>query len=123
MKVIQETKIYLSDNFNMKDLGEADIVLGMKLKRVNNGITISLAHSIEKILKKFEYFDLNPISIPFDHSSHLIKNLGEPVKQLEYSQRIGSLLYISNRIHPDIVYIVGRLSRYTRNLVKNTRKF
>ena len=41
--------------------------------------------------------------------------MGEPVSQLEYSQLIGSLLYISNRIRPDISYAVDRLSRYTSN--------
>ena len=35
--------------------------------------------------------------------------------QLEYSQLIGSLLYISNRIRLDISYAVGRLSKYTSN--------
>ena len=64
LKIIQETKDYLSNNFDMKDLGEADIILWMKLKRINNEIVINLTHSIEKILKRFEYFDLNPVSIP-----------------------------------------------------------
>ena len=99
----------------MKDLGEADIILGMKFKRINNEIAINLTNSIEKILKKFEYFDLNPVSPPFDHSSHLIKNLRESVRQLEYFQGIESLLYVANRTHPDIAYAVGRLSWYTSN--------
>jgi hypothetical protein len=119
LKIIQETKNYLSSKFDMKDLGEADIILGMKLKRTNNEIAINLTNSIEKMLKKFEYFDLGPISTPYDHSSHLTKNLGEPVRQLEYSQRIGSLLYVANRTRPDIAYAVGRLSRYTSNPSKD----
>ena len=41
--------------------------------------------------------------------------MGEHVSQLKYFQLIGSLLYISNRIRPDIFYAVGRLSRYTSN--------
>ena len=43
------------------------------------------------------------------------KNTGEHVSQLEYSQLIGSLFYISNKTKPDISYVVGRLSRYTSN--------
>jgi len=35
------------------------------------------------------------------------------VSQLEYSQLISSLLYISNRTRPGIPYEAGRLSRYT----------
>jgi len=45
----------------------------------------------------------------------LKKNTGEPTSQLEYSQSIGSLLYIFNRTRPDISYAVGRLSRCTSN--------
>jgi len=44
-----------------------------------------------------------------------LKNTGEPVSQLEYSQLIGSLLYISKKTRPDISYVLGRLSRYTSN--------
>lgn len=70
----------------MKDLGEADVILGMKLNKVDNRIAMSLAHSIKKMLQKFEYYYLNPISTPYDHNSHLIKNLEEPINQLGYSQ-------------------------------------
>ena len=45
----------------------------------------------------------------------LLKNSGEPVCQLEYSQVIGSLMYIANKTRPDIPYAFGRLSRYTHN--------
>jgi len=44
-----------------------------------------------------------------------LKNTGEPVSQLKYSQLIGSLLYMSNKTIPDIAYVVGRLSRYNSN--------
>jgi len=37
------------------------------------------------------------------------------VSQLKYSQLIDLLLYISNRIRPDISYAVSRLTRYTSN--------
>ena len=58
---------------------------------------------------------LNQFLHPYDSLIALKKNTSEPVSKLEYSQLIASLLYISNRIKPDISYAVGRLSRYTRN--------
>ena len=34
---INDVKSYLSENFDMKDLGEADVILNIKLKRVSMG--------------------------------------------------------------------------------------
>ncbi|GKB84019.1 hypothetical protein Tco_0950914 [Tanacetum coccineum] len=38
---------FLSSNFSIKDMGEADIVLGIKIKREDEGITITQSHYIE----------------------------------------------------------------------------
>ena len=37
LDVIKEVKDFLSNNFEMKDLGEADVILNIKLLRVDNG--------------------------------------------------------------------------------------
>ena len=81
-------------NFDMKDLGPADMILGMKISKTANEISLSLTHSIERMLHKFEFYNSKPISTPYN-SSISLKNTGEPVSQLKYSQFIGSLLYIS----------------------------
>ena len=39
--VINEVKSFLSKSFDMKDLGEADVILNIKLIKVENGITLS----------------------------------------------------------------------------------
>ena len=41
MDVINKTKKMLTNNFDMKDMGEADVILGMKISRTPNGITLS----------------------------------------------------------------------------------
>src|SRR3954465_13051565 len=99
----------------MKDLGPADMILGMKVSITSNKISLSLSHSIEKMLHKFEFYNSKPISTSYNSSIALKKNLGEPVSQLKYSQLIRSLLYISNRIRPDISYAVSKLIRCTSN--------
>jgi hypothetical protein len=35
--VIKEVKDFLSNNFEMKDLGEADVILNIKMTREGNG--------------------------------------------------------------------------------------
>nr|GEZ26565.1 hypothetical protein [Tanacetum cinerariifolium] len=48
---------FLSSRFSMKDMGEADVILGIKIKRENKGIIIIQSYYIEKILKKFNRED------------------------------------------------------------------
>ncbi|GJS45049.1 zinc finger, CCHC-type containing protein [Tanacetum coccineum] len=46
---VNKTKEFLSSNFHMKDLGEAEVILGIRIQRGNNGISISQSHYIEKL--------------------------------------------------------------------------
>ncbi|KAK6161187.1 hypothetical protein DH2020_004568 [Rehmannia glutinosa] len=119
LEFIEKVKVYLSNNFEMKDLGEAHIILGMKVRMTKEGIVLNQSDSIEKFLRKFNYYDCKSVSTPYDPNVHLHKNLGEPISQLKYSQIIGSLLYFTNMTRPDIFYAVGRLSRYTHNPSKS----
>jgi len=112
---VDETKGLLSSKFAMKDLGEADVILGIRIKRVNKGIALTQSHYVEKILKKFNYSDCSPVSTPMDPSVKLMPNKGIAISQLEYSQAIGCLMYAMTSTRPDIAYAVGRLSRYTSN--------
>ncbi|GJS35824.1 zinc finger, CCHC-type containing protein [Tanacetum coccineum] len=99
----------------MKDMGEADVILGIKIKRENKGIVITQSHYIEKILRKFNREDCSPVSTPMDPVENLKPNIGKPVDQLEYSRAIGCLMYAMTSTRPDIAYAVGRLSRFTSN--------
>ncbi|GKA59984.1 zinc finger, CCHC-type containing protein [Tanacetum coccineum] len=101
----------------MKDMGEADVILGIRIKHESNGILISQSHYIKKVLKKFNYFDCTPVSTPINTSEKLMPNNGQAVSQLEYSRVIGFLMYVLTCIRPDIAFDVGKLSRYTSNPV------
>ncbi|GKC84180.1 zinc finger, CCHC-type containing protein [Tanacetum coccineum] len=112
---VDKTKKFLSSKFSMKDMGEADVILGIKIKRENKGIVITQSHYIEKILKKFNREDCSPVSTPMDPVEKLKPNTGKPVDQLEYSRAIRCLMYAMTSTRPDIAYAVGRLSRFTSN--------
>nr|GFC31672.1 zinc finger, CCHC-type [Tanacetum cinerariifolium] len=99
----------------MKDMGEVDVIIGMKIKRENKGIVITQSHYIEKILNKFNREDCSPVSIPMDPVEKLKPNIRKPIDQLEYSRAIGYLMYARTSTRPDIAYVVGRLSRFTSN--------
>ncbi|GKB27891.1 zinc finger, CCHC-type containing protein [Tanacetum coccineum] len=86
------TKEFLLSRFFMKDIGKVDVIPGIRIKHESNGIAISQSHYIEKVLKKFNYFDCTPISTPMDTSEKLIPNNGQAVSQLVYSRVIGCLM-------------------------------
>ncbi|GJY98353.1 zinc finger, CCHC-type containing protein [Tanacetum coccineum] len=111
------TKEFLSSRFSMKDMGEADVILGIRIKHESNGISFYQSHYIEEVLKKFNYFECTPVSTPMDTSEKLIPNSGQAVSQLEYSRVIGCLMYVMTYTRPDIAFDMGKLSRYTSNPV------
>ncbi|GKC55750.1 zinc finger, CCHC-type containing protein [Tanacetum coccineum] len=73
---VDVTKEFLSSRFSMKDMREADVILGIRIKHESNGIEISQSNYIEKILNKFNYFDCTPVSTPMDTSEKLMPNNG-----------------------------------------------
>ena len=49
VSVVNEAKRFLSSLFEMKDLGEADVILGIKLSKTKNGFSLCQSHYIELI--------------------------------------------------------------------------
>jgi len=53
----------------MKDLGEVDVILNIKLKREGDGgVTLLQSHYVEKVLSRFRFSDCDPAPTPFDPS-------------------------------------------------------
>nr|GEU86922.1 zinc finger, CCHC-type [Tanacetum cinerariifolium] len=71
---VDKAKKFLSSGFSMKDIGEADVILGIKIKRENKIIVITQSHYIEKILKKFNREDCSPVSTLMDPVENLKPN-------------------------------------------------
>nr|GEW81907.1 zinc finger, CCHC-type [Tanacetum cinerariifolium] len=85
--MVDLTNEFLPSKFSMKDIGEADVIFGIRIKHESNKIAIFKSHYIEKALKKFNYFDCTPV------------------------------MYAMTCTRPDISFVVGKLSRYTTNPV------
>ncbi|GJR19903.1 zinc finger, CCHC-type containing protein [Tanacetum coccineum] len=109
------TKEFLSSRFSMKDMGEADVILGIRIKHESNRIAISQSHYIEKVLKKVNYFDCTLVSTSMDTSEKLMPNNSQVISQLKYSRVIGCLMYAITYTRPNIAFVVRNLSRYTSN--------
>jgi hypothetical protein len=116
LELIKGVKDFLSQKFEMKDLGEADVILNIKqMKGENGGVTLSQTHYVDKMISRFDYINSKPAPTPYDASLVLRKNLRIMVDQLRYSQIIGSLMYLASATRPDIAYAVIKLSQFISN--------
>jgi hypothetical protein len=113
--MINEVKTFLCQSFGMKDLGEADIILNIKLIKGENGIILTQSHYMKKFLIHFGYKDCKPSPTSYDHNLILQKNKRIGRDQLRYCHIIGSLMYLASATRPDISFVMRKLSRYISN--------
>ncbi|KAL0394319.1 UNVERIFIED_CONTAM: Retrovirus-related Pol polyprotein from transposon TNT 1-94 [Sesamum latifolium] len=112
--IITKTKSFLKNKFEMKDIGEADVILGIKLIHSTDGITISQSHYVEKIIEKFGYQNSRIAKTPYNSYVVLFKNeSGVSVAQVRYSQNYWEFTVSGNGTRPDIFFSVSKLARYT----------
>ena len=112
---VNETKKLLSSHFEMKDMGEAHVILRINIRKTNDGFFLCQSHYIEKVLKKFNCFDVLPVRTLYDPNVHLKKNKGSGVFQIKYAKTIGSVMFIMKHTRPGIVYAISTLSSYAHN--------
>ena len=93
INIIKKTKQMLANKFEMKDMGVADVILGIKISRTPQGLVLSQSHYVDKILKKYKKHEIVIAKTPIDGSLHLSKNNGDSIAQLEYSRIIGSSVH------------------------------
>jgi hypothetical protein len=75
LNVIEEVTNLLSSNFEMKDLGEADVILNIKLVREGDGgVTLLQSHYVENVLSRFGFSDCDPAPTPYNPSMLLRNN-------------------------------------------------
>nr|GEX06971.1 hypothetical protein [Tanacetum cinerariifolium] len=106
---------FLNGDLDEEDMGEADVIFGIRIKLESNRIAIFQSYYIEKVLKKFTYFDCTLVSTPMDTSEKRMPNNGQGVSQLEYSRVIGCFMYVMTYTRHDIAFAIGKLSMYTSN--------
>jgi len=110
VSAVNEAKRLLSSLFEIKDLGEIDMILGIKLSKTKSGFSLCQSHYIEKMLKRFNSFEVAPMRTPFDPNVHLKKNRGSSVSQVEYAKIIGSVMF-KKKLRTD-----GFIKRYKARL-------
>ena len=73
-KTITSTKNMLNSRFDMKELGLANVILGIKLKKASNGFILSQSYYIDNILRKFDKDSSSIARTSIDLTLYLSKN-------------------------------------------------
>ena len=122
--LLHETKRFLSNKFEMKDLGDASFVLGIQIHRDRSRGILGLSQKsyIERVLKRFGMQGCKPGDTPVAKGDKFSldqcpKNDFESkeMEKIPYASAVGSLMYAQVCTRPDIAYIVGMLGRYLSN--------
>ena len=119
--VLSSVKVWLSSQFDMKDLGEVSHILGIKLLRDRKPRMLGLSQAtyIDQILARFSMQDSKKGFLPFKHGITLSKDQCpktpdeiEKMKAVPYAFAVGSLIYAMLCTKLDICFTVGMVSRY-----------
>lgn len=117
--MLNDTKDWLKSQFEMKDMGDASFVLGIKIIRDRNVKKLSLSQEayLDKILKRFKMELSKPVDMPIHKGIKLSKTMAltneddeKEMANKSYAQAVGSLMYAMLCTRPDISYAVSLVS-------------
>ena len=102
VELLSNVKKWLTEHFQMKDLGEASYVLGIKIyrNRKNKLLALSQASYIDKVLARFSMQNSKKGLLPTRHGVFLSKSQcpqtpqeEEDMRRFPYASAVGSLIY------------------------------
>ena len=137
--MLQSVKVWLSNQFSMKDLGEASYILGIKIYRDRSKRMLGLSQSryIDLVLKRFSMEESKRGYLPMSQGIHLSKRMSPKTPEernrmssIPYASAIGSIMYAMLCTRPDVAYALGIASRFQADpgedhwkVVKNILKY
>ncbi|KAA0066797.1 gag/pol protein [Cucumis melo var. makuwa] len=134
-----DIKKWLTTQFQMKDLRDAQYVLGIQIvrNRKNRTLAMSQASYIDKMLSRCKMQNSKKGLLPYRYGIHFSKEQClktpkdvEDMRNIPYASAVRSLMYAMLCTRPDICYSVGMVTRYQSNtkrdhwtIVKNILKY
>ncbi|MBW0499166.1 hypothetical protein O181_038881 [Austropuccinia psidii MF-1] len=103
--------------FDIKDIGPADLMLGVKVSRTDTSITLDQHHFTEALLDLYGLLECKTVSTPLIPNTHMsVATLDEIEKfkllGVNYCSAVGSINYLSTATRPDLSHRVSCLSQF-----------
>lgn len=124
MAGINKVKQILKKEFEMKDLGEARVILGMQInrKKEDGSVTLSQSAYLDKVLCRYNMNQCKSVSTPIKTGLKLSIHQGPKTEEemkgmavIPYASSVGSLMYAMVCCRPDLTYVMSVLSRFMCN--------
>ena len=116
-----EIRTTLMAKFKMTDEPD-DLVLGMKMRRTDQGFFLSQNHTIQHLLEDTNMTDCHPATTPMECLTVSENDCPEKdtdewehMQNVPYRETVGKLIHIMRLTRPDIAYAVGVAARYMHN--------
>ena len=102
--------------WEIKDLGDVDLILGLKVlrDRAKGTLKINQTAYIQSLIDRFRLQDAKPVGLPVGDRNTLVQGTADESQadQALYLQATGSLSWVAKGTRADITYAVGQLSQY-----------
>ncbi|CAL8996424.1 unnamed protein product, partial [Prunus brigantina] len=103
---------YLSQEFEMNDLGDLKYFLGIEVARSANGICLSQRKYVLDLLAETRLLGCKPADTPIEMNHKLCEGMDqEPTNKEQYQRLVGRLIYLAHT-RPDIAYAVSVVSQF-----------
>ncbi|XP_019054057.1 PREDICTED: uncharacterized protein LOC109114973 [Nelumbo nucifera] len=109
---ISTLKIFLSKQFEMKDLGRLTYFLGIEVSSNQSGYYLSQAKYATDLVSRAGLTGTKTVNTPIEPNAHFSTTDGTPLSDCTlYRQLVGSLVYLIVT-RPDIAYVVHIVSQF-----------
>ena len=104
---LQSVKTALHSRFEMKDMGEAEFILGVQIRRdrTKRQLYLSQAEYVRTVLERFDMQDCKPAASPMTTRVKLLESEGD-------SELMESVPYAALVTRPDIAFAITALSQF-----------
>ncbi|KAK1438803.1 hypothetical protein QVD17_04614 [Tagetes erecta] len=113
--MIKEFKWSMKQVFEMTDMGNLKLFLGLEVKQTKVGIFLSQEKYANSLLSKFGVQYSKEEVTPMNHNEKLQLNDGaDKVDEQQFRSLVGGLLYLTHS-RPDLAYSVSLVSRFMQS--------
>jgi transposase InsO family protein len=121
---LTSVKAQLSSRFEMKDMGEAQFILGVQITRdrARRRLYLSQAEYIRTVLERFDMLECKPAASPMATGVKLLKTQlasgasgsidSTVMDSTPYASAVGALMYAALVTRPDIAFAVTSLCQF-----------
>ncbi|MBW0534400.1 hypothetical protein O181_074115 [Austropuccinia psidii MF-1] len=110
----------IAQEFDIKDIGCADLMLGIKITHGIESITLDQSHFTESLLDLYGLSQCKSVATPLEPHVYLQPATSEESEKfcslgVNYRSAIGSINYLSTATRPDLSHAVSSLSQFLEN--------